>query len=495
MRLCLNETTETLSTSAVYTLIYTYWDCDHSFDAAITPPTTTTNTNATMHRLPRAFRLRQQQLTPSYRHVPCQRNFSQIKPLRRPQTLYRPTGEPVRYQAVRFKKPAFFTRRRLATTLLYGVGIYAYSNVILKYLDVEIEILDDDEAEHGQPKKDADGKEVVEEEEEGEGEEGPFYADDNSTFIPLTWGTKLPRTFYRGSDTEWQDFVKVAKDKSRHKKIQNELVQIVFTGCTQHPAIARQLGKEPKVGKYWLDISFPDGPPQEYERSGVEIGDGFIAWSQQKVTGEQQWRLTRALWPRAAFDSLWATSKVLVGIQYRRVKQALGWEGKDPFSPEERFRHAMEMVQKQHAARERKEVGKGQTPDGLPTGGEVVSSGTSTTSESAPAKASAAGAGDGQKLPWQISIPLPPTSATSSTDIPIAIHVFSSTLSKQWNPKKAEPPRGSFVVQGLVEVRGQRGRMLFDVQSCYDPKGGKFVQVNAAVRNFKRWNQAPKGGP
>ena len=37
--------------------------------------------------------------------------------------------------------------------------------------------------------------------------------------------------------------------------------------------------------------------------------------------------------------------------------------------------------------------------------------------------------------------------------------------------------------------------MLFDVQACYDPKVGKYVAVNAGVRNFKRWNQAPRGGP
>merc|ERR1711939_380192 len=125
----------------------------------------------------------------------------------------------------------------------------------------------------------------------------------------------------------------------RHRKIQDELVQVVYTGATQHPTISRQLGgKDLKVGKYWLDISFPDGPPLEYERSGLEIGDGFIAWSQQKVSQEQQWRITRALWPTAALSSLWAAGKVLCGINYRRVKQALGLEGSDPFSPEERHR-------------------------------------------------------------------------------------------------------------------------------------------------------------
>lgn len=47
--------------------------------------------------------------------------------------------------------------------------------------------------------------------------------------------------------------------------------------------------------------------------------------------------------------------------------------------------------------------------------------------------------------------------------------------------------------------------MLFDVSSAYDPKGGreekagggggKFVNVNAGVRGYKRWRQSPRGGP
>lgn len=421
-----------------------------------------------MHRLPRAFRLRQQQIvTPRLNRIPQQRRIQS-------QTVYKPNGEPVRYQAVRFKRPGL-TLRRIATIGLYVAATYAYINIIGRYLDVEIEVLDDEDME--------------EEDDEGEDGEGPFYADEDSTFIPMTWATKMPRTFYRGSDPEWQEFVKIAKDKQRHHKIQNELVQIVFSGSQKHPHISRQLGSEAKTGKYWLDISFPDGPPQEYERSGLEIGDGYIAWSQQRISPENQWRLMRALWPRAAFDSIWATTKVLAGIQYRRVKQALGWEGKDPFSPEERFRHAMEMMQKQQQARERKGVGKAQMdPDGNP--GAVVGSAANT--EAQPSKPPTA---DGKRLPWTFNVPLPSSASTNSTDIPIAMHVFSSTLSKQWNPKKMEPPRGTFVVQGLVEVKGGSGRMLFDVQACYDPKVGKYVAVNAGVRNFKRWKQSPRGGP
>lgn len=326
-------------------------------------------------------------------------------------------------------------------------------------------------------------------EEEAQHEDSDYVVE-GSLFIPMTWATKVPRSFYRGSDPEWQEFVKVAKDKERLQKIKNDLVQVVCSGSLQHPRISRQLGKDIKVGKYWVDITFPDGPPQEFDRAGIEIGDGFIAWSHQRITPADQWRLTRALWPKAAFDSLWATTKVLAGINYRRVKQALGWEEADPFSPEERYRHALEIMQKQQQTREGKQVGKAQLePDG--NSGAVVGGSSSAASQN-----SRSSSGDGKRLPWQLQVPLPSTSGGSNTtDFPIAMHVFRSTLSKQWDPKKMEPPRGSFVVQGLVEVRGSNGRVLFDVQSCYDPKEAKFLVVNAGVRNFMRWKQAPRGGP
>lgn len=436
-----------------------------------------------MHRLPRALTLRhqqQQQLAESvWRHATttASRRCASRLPRSRPvsQIAYMRSGESVRFQAVRFKKPGF-GKRQLVTIALYGGTFYVYWRMISKYLGIEIEELEelDDGAEE-------EGGEEVEEEDDG-------YAHPDSTFIPLTWPTKLPRTFYRGSDPEWQEFIKVAKDQPRHTRIQNELVQLVYRESIKHPGVARQLGKDTKVGKWWLDISFPDGPPQEYERSGIEISDTYIAWSQQRMSPENHFRMVRALWPKAAFDSLYATGRVLAGINYRRMKQALGWEGKDPFSPEERMRLAIETHNKRHHPNEssRKQVGQGQlepnaSPDAV-SGSGVIDPAKSTS-------------GEEKKLrSWMVDVPMP-SGDQNSLDVPIAMIVMQNTLRKQWNPKNMEPPRGTFVVHGLVEVRGQRGRMKFDVRSCYDPKAGKFTSVNANVRSFKLVKQAPRGGP
>ncbi|KAH9828752.1 hypothetical protein Tdes44962_MAKER09230 [Teratosphaeria destructans] len=468
-----------------------------------------------MYHLPRALRLRlrQQPLrlpTPLHHHLrhrqhfrlpPRQRHFSLLPKRYKPEVLYTPRGDTARVQTVRFHKPPFFTWRRFGTIVVYGLVIYGYSYLLGYFIDVKIEVVDgaQDPKRHGQEVKDGEQQQEEEEEEEEEDEdedEDDEMVMEGSAFIPMTWGKKMPRTYYKGSDPEWQEFIKVAKNKERHKRIQDQLVDMVFTGAKQHPIVQRQLGKDPKVGKYWLDISFPDGPPPEYERSGLEFGDGFIAWSRQRISQEQQFRITRALWPQSVFNGVWASVKVLAGINYRRIKQALGWEGKDPLSVEERYKHAVDVMERQKAAKEGRSLGNTQTQDGTSESSPALP--PSTSASSPPSQPPTPPT---TKLPFGLSVPppkdlLPPFSSSIANDIPIAMTVFSHTLAKSWNmPKDAEPPRGTFKVDGMVEVRGARGRMLFDVTSAYDPRQRKFVRVTAAVRGFKRWQQSPRGGP
>lgn len=448
--------------------------------------------------------------------------------------LYRSDGSALRYQAVRFKRPALSTRRLITLGLYTGI-VYATLQLVWQQFDIEIEFVEDTEQQQQQQQQQGQQHPDLSDEHITEEIEGPLYASEDSTFIPLTWSTKQPRTFYRGSDPEWQEFIRIARDTTLHKKIQDELVQIVYTGCTSHPTISRQLGSNLQVGKYWLDISFPDGPPQEYERKGIEIGDGFVAWSVQRLDAEKQWRVERALVPRAAAEGVWRTVSVLAGMNWRRVKQRLGFEGPDGGSPEERYRVALEMQQRQQSGSGSgsggREVGKAQTDPDVASAPPSSSAAAGTTQQPPPSRQQPSEAQTTRKdLPWHIpTIRLPtstsnPFSSLSSSptnnnnnnntstatptppsDLPIALHVFSASLSKNWHPKKSEPPRGAFIVQGLVEVRGSKGRMLFDVSSAYDPKGakdekgagggGKFVNVNAGVRGYKRWRQSPRGGP
>ncbi|KAF2482280.1 hypothetical protein BDY17DRAFT_298259 [Neohortaea acidophila] len=433
-----------------------------------------------MHRLPRALAFPRQPSQVSRWRPPL--HTPRIQRRWKSRTPYGRDGEPMRHQVVRFKSPSW-SLRRVVTLGLYTGAAYGFGRVLWRQLDIEIEFVEEEELAQNQQGQNALG------EADEAAEEGPFYADENSIFIPLTWSKQMPRSYYRGTDPEWSEFIRVAKDPPRQKLIYKDLTTVILTGSAQHPPVARHLGADPKIGKYWLDISFPDGPPLEYERQGIEIGDGFVAWSTQKVDAEKQWRTQRALVPKAAASGIWAASKVMAGIQWRRVKQYLGWEEVNPMSVEERFRLAIAMSQREDDKSRRPK----QTSPGTPTAAPNAAASTATTNPITPPKSN---------LPWHLpNVKLPyadPDADTSSSpplDITIARHVFSATLSKLWNPKKAEAPRGTFLVEGIVEVNGGTGKVIFDVSGFYDPRANKFVNINAGIRKVKRWKQRPKGGP
>lgn len=80
--------------------------------------------------------------------------------------------------------------RRATSLLIYPVLFYVYLSVI-----TPDELLEDEDEED------------LEEEEL------------DPMFIPLGWAKQTKRTFYKGSDPEWQEFVKFSKDHERHKRI------------------------------------------------------------------------------------------------------------------------------------------------------------------------------------------------------------------------------------------------------------------------------------
>ncbi|KAH0144265.1 hypothetical protein KCU67_g13164, partial [Aureobasidium melanogenum] len=381
-----------------------------------------------------------------------------FRSLPRPSTLYRPLtttahlrrlvhpNESVKSHTVRFSPPPLFSPLRIATFFLYTSCLVGYVWYFFPELEIEIQ-------------------------EEGEVQiSDSEFADENSLFIPLTWAKKLPRTFYKGSDPEWQEFVKVSKDKARHKKIQSELVKIVYDTAQKHPAFVKQLGRDTKVGQCWLDIIFPDGPPQEYARAGIEVGSDYVAYALQRIDAQQQHRITRTLWPTAAANGLYNSTKVLLGFQYHRLKQLLGWEvDSTPGSQDAKYQQLLQLLQAQQA--QQAEQAKTQTGAGTP---EADKSQTSASS----------------LLPWAAKVPQPP----SSIEMPIAQHIFHATLAQGKMPKKMEPPRGSFVVQGLIQLKGSRSILTLDVQAFYDPKASHFLVVNATPRTIKQRKQSPKGG-
>ena len=47
-----------------------------------------------------------------------------------------------------------------------------------------------------------------------------------------------------------------------------ELAGLTGLSVMRGKAVEKLLGKNIRVGKYWIDVDFPEGPPREYERGG-----------------------------------------------------------------------------------------------------------------------------------------------------------------------------------------------------------------------------------
>lgn len=72
---------------------------------------------------------------------------------------------------------------------------------------------------------------------------------------------------------------------------------------------------------------------------------------------------------------------------------------------------------------------------------------------------------------------------------------FRQDFRKSVKPLAVQPPRGTFMVIGMIEIHGDRARMTLNVSAAYDPKQGRYVALQAAVWNVVPHRQSPKGGP
>jgi hypothetical protein len=343
---------------------------------------------------------------------------------------------------------------------------------------------------------------------------------DRARFFPLTMATKLPRTYYSGTDPEWQEFIRIAKDKEERAKIKADAMKLVSEGATRHPVISRWLGSDMRFGRCWIEFHFPDGPPEEYARSGIFWADSFIGTGTQEMTNEEYQQWLRSVWPVAAGRSAWAAVKVLVGMQIRRITQATGYSQVNPSSPEEKYKMWRTLVQQHEAMREAKgQSGKSKTPSAAGDGGtdtstSIVTNNSSTNSSrisefpltdryvpswlfSDPSKSPVSSSRSASNSASSIDLSDPSANSFTNLDLPVAYMVFNQTYRKITAPQLRDYrdiPRGNFIVQGLVEMMGSNGRVQFDLMSAYDPEEKKFVNANVKVRGHYPKMQAPKGG-
>ncbi|KAF1975223.1 hypothetical protein BU23DRAFT_552630 [Bimuria novae-zelandiae CBS 107.79] len=389
-----------------------------------------------------------------------------------------------RIQRVRITQ-RFFTKSRMVGTAVVAVGAWR----LFVWLDEEVE---DEEEVSAQVRRvrrppirqddaedDKGGREITdEEEEELEDDEEEEEDDEGLIFLPTGFSRPRPRRFYRGSDPEWQTFIRLAPDRKRMEKIREELITTVRDLATKNAHIKMHLGKiDTTKGKVWIEVKFPDGPPLEYEQPGIELTEDLtIRKTTRPVHEMHHKRLARVLMPTGVMNSVYYDMKRRMFASWQDFKRYTGLEETRPT--------AQSVIK------------------GLPLPPAVPVSPTQTPS--APNTPAAPASADTEK---QVTSPLPPSPSNSALEklglslpgpeqVPtMDLSYFRQIFRKYHKHMAIEPPRGTFIVSGLVEIIGDRAKMTLDVMSLYDPNVGKYVLLQARVRSITPYKQRPRGGP
>ncbi|KAH7087070.1 hypothetical protein FB567DRAFT_496750 [Paraphoma chrysanthemicola] len=381
----------------------------------------------------------------------------------------------VTIQRVRISRPVFGKSRLIGTVAIaaafYGVGRYLG-------VEVEVELVDDANRKSRPSNSISNGDATSEESEEAadEEEEEEEEYDDAILFLPTGFSKQKPQTFYRGSDPEWQEFKKLATDRPRVERIRNELVSMMRTMAQRTPGYEVRIGKvDTSKGNKWVEVKFPDGPPREYERPGIELTED-LEWRRatRPVEPIHHARLSRVLFPTEVSNALYQDTKRKAELSWRSFRSYIGWEEtSEPAT-------VQTVVQKA--------VANAPSPSapGVQVAPAATSSPSSPATESKPTTETTSSLSSQAK---ELGFVLP-----DPKRLTLDLSQFRQDFRKAFKPYPPQPPRGSVVVLGLIDIVGERARLTLNVTAAYDPKQGRYVSVQASIWNITENTQRPKGG-
>ncbi|RYP02795.1 hypothetical protein DL765_010686 [Monosporascus sp. GIB2] len=310
-------------------------------------------------------------------------------------------------------------------------------------------------------------------------------------FIPLPFTTKQVEPLpYRGSDPEWQTFIKISKNPALLRDIESaKLATICRMALEAHPGIMQKYGKDPKVVKYMIDIVFPSKPPPTFVRKGIAIDEEGISIEEHPVSSLDVFRVRRVLWPSALAMSLWSFTGALMRQNATAAAKALGFEPKQQ-QPTMTMQQTMERIHQQLQKPQPKTDSK--TPSSLPSTKSQVFQGSSVdpASPGAPASTGSSPAGVGSPLPAAPNATAgKQKSAREIYGVKMAQEhtngpwqAFSKKMIQTWRPLRDYPPRGSISVSGVVELDTPRARITVEAFAWWDPKTQKFDGRSLVLR-------------
>jgi hypothetical protein len=242
------------------------------------------------------------------------------------------------------------------------------------------------------------------------------------------------------------------------------------------PWVAKLGAIDEKKGKTWLEFKFPDGPPVEYERPGIELSED-LEWRKatRPVADVHHKRLNRVLYPTEVAHALYQDTKRKAELSWKVLRAQMGWE--EPPAPET-VRSVVQRVLANPA------LPPSAGSSSAPTATSHAASGAPDSKQSTESASSLSS----QSNELGFVLPDPKT-------LMLDLSSFRQNFRKSFKPLQVQAPRGTFMVLGLVEIRGTRASITLNVSAAYDPKQGRFVGLKATVWNMIEYKQSPKGGP
>jgi hypothetical protein len=355
---------------------------------------------------------------------------------------------------------------------------------LLDWLDEEVEVEQEPQQRRRVPRlpvpdQDNGGREIKDEEEdEWEEQDDDEEEDDGLIFFPTGFSRPRPRTFYRGSDPEWQTFTRLAPNRQRIDKIRGELVSLVRDAAAKIPRFTSLLGRvDPTKGSIWIEVKFPDGPPLEYEQPGFELTENLsFRKTTRLIDPLHHKKLANVLMPTTVANSVYSDLKRRMYASWLDLRKYAGFEVKGS---------AVQNMFK----------GIPPPPPGIPTSTTQTPAAPSTPVPTVPS--------DAEKQVQPPSPSIPTNSALEKLGLTLPdpgqvptmnLAYFRLMLMKNRKPMQIEPPRGTFVVSGLIELIGEKAKMTLDITAVYDPNIAKYIMMDMKVRSMTKYKQRPRGG-
>jgi len=238
-----------------------------------------------------------------------------------------------------------------------------------------------------------------------------------------------------------------------------------------------------------------------------------MEWTTQPVDSAVVNAVNRVLWPSPLLLSTWAFAGTMFKQNFQDLLRAFGFEPKSspdlhspttpqgtptaPGSPSPLpsqhhpdIQRALQRLQQQATKRPeevkdpRAMASQNQGAGAYGAGSSPLPPGAATPSGASPGKPNPDPKQSGDLLPNQAGADRVPSEPWKA---------FKEQFARAWRRAPEQPPRGSILVSGLVELEAPRGYTVVDVVAYWDPKTRQFDNKSMMVRlrRLQAKNQAP----